>query len=285
MGSIKLNINYSLIVKNIILILSTILVAYLLNTALYIYLPKASPEYPIKSLDNLEYKRYDVKNAFKVKAIKKEEVKEVVVKKKEYPFLSNIILSAVYAMDSNGGFIIISEKGRNDTYLLGIDDEFKGYKLSKIFAKYVIFTKNGKEYKLSMLINNKKVEYEIVSETNDTESDLEDGIEVDDDKVSIKKDLINDYIENFDKIWTDISIKEVVTANGIDGFKIRGIRKDTVFEKLGLKKGDIIKSINNIELKSYNDAFKIYKQINKIKNFNFKILRNGAEEEINYEIK
>jgi general secretion pathway protein C len=53
---------------------------------------------------------------------------------------------------------------------------------------------------------------------------------------------------------------------------------------LGLRKGDIIKAVNNIELKSYNDAFSIYKKINKINNLNILILRNDREMELDYEI-
>ena len=128
--------------------------------------------------------------------------------------------------------------------------------------------------------NNKtpKVQYEVIPQEKQI-------TQTDDKQLSIKRDLINDYIQDFGKIWDNISIDEIKTKTGIDGFKINSVRKNSVFDKLGLKKGDIIKEVNNIRLKSYNDAFIVYKKINKIKNINLTILRDGTEQEINYEIK
>ena len=275
-----MNINYNSQIKNFILILSAILVAYISSTVLYFYLPKEAPLINLKVVESLEYKRYNIKNAFQVKKIKQKVVKKVVKKKKEYKFLSNVILTAVYAMADNSGFIVLKEKNKNDTVMLSQNEKFKGYTLIKIFAQYVIFTKNSKEYKLSMLTANKEIKYEVVEPKKE-----EEYIEITDYSVSVKRDVVNDYIKNFDKIWRDISIKEVRTPKGIDGFKVNKIKKGSIFEKLGLKTNDIIKSVNNIELKSYNDAFKIYKKIDSLKDLNLKVLRDGIEEEMIYEIK
>jgi general secretion pathway protein C len=247
---------------------------------LYFYLPKGFITANQKTTNSLEYKKYNIKSAFHSKSKEKKVIEAVVPKKKEYMFLSNVILVAVYAMENNSGFIVVKEKKKNNTEMLSLNEQFKGYTLTKIFTTYVIFTKSSKEYKLSMIINNQKIEYqEVVTKPK------KQPVEINDDSVAIKRDVINSYVENFDKIWNDISIQEVRTAKGIDGFKVNKVRKNSIFDKLGLKAKDILKSVNNIELKSYNDAFKIYKKIDNIKDLNLKILRDGIEEEIIYEIK
>jgi len=276
-----LNISYNSIIKNIVLLIFVISLAYIVSSILHILLPKQAPIFMFQKDNTLEYKRYDLKVAFKQKAIVKRVIKKQVVKKQNYQFLSNIVLNAIYDMGETSGFIIVMEKGKPQTFILSLKENFKGYKLSKIFAKYVIFTKNNKEYKLSMIKDNEIVKYEKVQE----EKKIKQNIEVDNDKVSIKRDLVDDYIQNFDKIWNDISISEIKTKNGIDGFKINRVKKRSVFSKLGLKKGDVIKSVNNIKLRSYNDAFKLYKKINKIKVINMVILRDNIEREMIYEIK
>ena len=276
-----MNINYNSIAKNSILIVYVISLAYVISSMLYIYLPKQAPAFIIKEDNALEYKRYDVRTAFKQKKIERKIVKKQVVKKHEYKFLSNMVLNAIYDMGKSNGIIIIREKGKAKTYILALKENFKGYKLDRIFAKYVIFKKNNKEYKLSMIKDDEVIKYEQIQEV----TKIEKNIDIQNDKVSIKRDLIDDYIQNFDKIWNDISINEVRTKNGIDGFKISRVKNKSVFMKLGLKKGDIIKSVNNIKLKSYNDAFKLYKKINKIKVINMVILRDNIEQELIYEIK
>jgi len=283
-----LNINYNLISKYLITLLSIVLIAFLIDTIVFLYLPKDKPSLQQNNINVLEYKRYELQSAFKVeKKIKK----KIVQKKKakvEYKFLSNMILSAIYDMGSEKGFIIIQEKGKSQTHILSIDEKFKGYTLYKIFAKYVIFKKFGKEFKLSISQDDKKVKYkEIETPSNISyENEIKNGdIEVLYDKVKVKRTLINEYAQNFDKVWDDIAINEVRTKEGIDGFKVNFIRKNSVFEKLGLKKNDVIKSANNIELKSYNDAIKLYKKMGKLKILNLKIIRNNQEEELSYEIK
>jgi general secretion pathway protein C len=276
-----MNINYNSLFKALIPYLIVILAAILLDFILYLYLPKTAQNYEIKNENSLEYKRFEIQRVFKVKRIK--QVKKKVLKKENYTILNNINLLAIYAMNNNSGYIIIQERNRNETIILSKDENFKNYKLKEIYRKYVIFIKNKKEYKLSINDERKSKKYQIIKEENSIKTVTD--INVYNDKVTIKRELINNYIENFDKIWQDISISEVKTLNGIDGFKVNSIKKNTAFDRIGLKKYDIIKSINNIKLKSYNDAFKIYKKINKIKSLNIEILRNNKPLEVYYEIK
>jgi general secretion pathway protein C len=290
MGSIKLNINYNAIFKATIPFVFIGVSAYSIATLAYIYLPKEKPQTIEKSSDILEYKRYDVKDAFVKKVVKKvTPKKKATPKKKEYQFLSNITLLAIYDMGNNSGFVTVQERGKLTTEVLGIGDEAKGYRLDKVFAKYAIFTKNSKEYRLSLNADNKKLNYEIVEDKKQARKqeaqDSHDGIKkLGDDKIAVKRSHVNSYIKDVDKIWKDINIKENMSGGKIDGFKINNIRKGSDFEKLGLRRNDIIKSVNNIELKSYNDAFKLYNKFSKTKMLNIKILRNNKEVEINYEI-
>jgi general secretion pathway protein C len=249
---------------------------------LYFLLPKKNILYTNNAQNELEYKRYDINNLFK--EIKNEVViNNKITKKQEYQILSNIKLLAIYAMSDNSGYIIIQENSKQDTIILLNNEKFKNYVLTKIYKYYVIFTKNNKEYKLSLEDEKHEARFDVV--TNKKNIKIINSISIDNNQVTIKRELINDYIKNFDKIWNDISIKDVRGANGLDGFRVVRIKKNTPFANIGLKKNDIITSINNIELKSYNDAFKIYKKINKIKSLNIKVLRDDIETEIYYEIK
>ena len=76
----------------------------------------------------------------------------------------------------------------------------------------------------------------------------------------------------------------LINGNKIEGFKIERINKDSAFAKLGLKEGDIIKSVNNSVLESYADAFKVYNNMENTKYLNMEILRNNEIVELNYEI-
>jgi len=106
----------------------------------------------------------------------------------------------------------------------------------------------------------------------------------DDEPISVSKYDLRYYTSNMSRIWKNINIQDVKVNGKIDGFKIISINKNSVFGKLGLKKGDIIKAINNQKLKSYSDAFKVYKKINKLDDLQITILRNNIERDLEYEI-
>ncbi len=280
-----MNINFNPIIKRLIPFLLITLIAYGISTILYLYLPKTQ-NLATKSADyNFEYKKYQVYNSLKEKEVVQKKQPQIEAKK-EYQLISNILLKAIYSTSSNGGWIIIAEKSSSQTHILSIGDNFKEYKLKSIFTTYVIFTKGNKEYKLSLNDETDKTQFTTSQITIEDEvKNRSEQIEKIDNGYNIKRNLIDDYIKTPAKIWKDIAIKEIIKDGKIDGFRVNRIAKDSVFLELGLLNGDIIKSVNNIKLNSYADAFKIYKQIDKIENLKFTILRDQQELELEYEIK
>jgi general secretion pathway protein C len=272
----NINIDLNKIIKPIFLMLLLTLIAFFINTILFFYLPKAY--YPSGDISNynIKFNKYYIKESFSLD--KKVEQKKIEPKKKEYQILLNIVLKAIYKTQDNSGWIIIAEHKSNKTSILSIGDNFKGFVLKYIFIKYVIFEKNNVEYKLLLNNKNDKIKYEVTNDNKTIES-------ISDTMFSIPRDTINSYTNNIDKIWKEIGISEIRYNGAITGFKVVKIKKNSVFSKIGLKKLDIIKSVNNIELKSYADAFKAYEQIDDISNLSITVIRNNQEMELEYEIK
>jgi len=276
-----MNINSSNFIKALMPYIVVVLLGYLFSNIAFIFLPKYSVEYKLEDNLILKYRVFNIKHSLDGDKIIVKKVRSK-PKKQEYKLLANIKLIAIYATTNHKGWITI-EDNKNITHILSYNDLYRGYKLNKIFNTYVIFTKNNQEYKLSLKQANKNTNYSITK--TDKEEKQVEKIIIDDGKVTVKRDYVNKYINNFNKIWKDISINEVFKNGKINGFKVIRIRSNSVFSKLGLRQGDILKEVNNIELKSYNDAFKIYKKINKINNLHIKVLRNNQEVELDYEIK
>ena len=68
------------------------------------------------------------------------------------------------------------------------------------------------------------------------------------------------------------------------GFRIVDVQKDSVFRQLGLKRDDVLRSVNGLDVKSTKDAFWAYRKLRKEDNFQLAILRDGREVTINYSI-
>ena len=100
----------------------------------------------------------------------------------------------------------------------------------------------------------------------------------------VSKGLLSSYTKDIDKVWKDIGIGEHKVNGVLTGFKVNFIKRNSDFEKLGLKRGDILTSINGQELDSYNAAFSFYKEMDSIENLTLSIKRNNQNMELEYEI-
>jgi general secretion pathway protein C len=176
--------------------------------------------------------------------------------------LKGIILKATYN-DGKRAFIIIQEK--KNSYFIDLNKTFKGYKLIKINPDTAIFTKNSKNYIIKFGKDNKKSNYKKINNTSDT--------------IFIKKSTVLDYKKNIAKIWNNIGIVKYKR-----GYKITYIKPGSIFDKIGLKKGDIILQVNGKELSNDKEAWQLYKNIDKFDALDIEIERNHTLKVIHYEM-
>ena len=74
-------------------------------------------------------------------------------------------------------------------------------------------------------------------------------------------------------------------VNGeIVGFRIDDIRQGSVFEKIGLEKLDVLKSINGEPLNSANKALELYNTLKSTNKVNLEIDRGGRQMSFQYNI-
>lgn len=272
--------NIDKFISKIIPFLVVVLVAYVINIALSFYLPKTSID---KSNEGLNLTKNSFNGLYE-NDIKKElkENSQKLSPKIVNETLKEFTLNAIYYLNDNSGWIILIKRN-GDTVILEKDEEVNGYKLVSLFKNHVIFEKNNKEFKLVLDESIKDIE-PIIETIREVKKETTKSIENKDGLVAVNRNYLNNYISNIDKIWQDIAIKEIRKNRIIDGFEILNIKRGSDFEKLGLKKGDIIKSVNSKELKSYADAFAIYNNIKEINYLNIEIIRNNNTMELNYEI-
>lgn len=269
MEGISMNINFNKLLQNLMPFLYVIFMAYILSVLVFFFLPKNGVEFVLDKSSNLEYRKYSFYS--NTKKTEDKTLKE----NKTIQTLDKYQLKAIYYVNSNKGWITVQEKAGNKSHILSHGEEIDGYVLNELFFDYVIFIKNEKEYKLE-ITKSSITNFEI----NKPSKELTQK----DNGAVVNRNYLNSYITNIDKIWDNIAIIEVKNGNNIDGFKIEKIKKDSVFSKLGLKEGDIIKTVNNNSLNSYAEAFKVYNDIGNVRHLNMEVLRNNEIVELNYEI-
>jgi general secretion pathway protein C len=68
------------------------------------------------------------------------------------------------------------------------------------------------------------------------------------------------------------------------GMKILSVKPGSVFAKLGLKRGDILNRINGVEL-DVRKGFEIFSQLKDQKSLSLDLVRGGANQTVEYEIR
>lgn len=205
--------------------------------------------------------------------------------------LSDIHSFKLLAVYHSNDQIVITVSKSNKTSVLVRGDKIDGYVLDDATAQEAIFLREGKSYRIRLIESAKNlggkssVKYISDQPKNPGEQPAPKGEVTDTGGLTIvDRTLLDHYSKNMDDIWNNIGIGEIKEGNAIKGFRVNFVKKGSDFSKLGLRRGDVIKSINGQELNSYNSAFEIYKNIDTMDGLTLMIKRGKEEMELKYEI-
>jgi general secretion pathway protein C len=230
----------------------------------------------------------DNKKKEKPKPVEKPKVKEKVYDLKKWKLI------ATYLSDSDG-FVML--KDGKKTKIVYLDYSYKGYELVEVKDSEAIFKSRRKLFSLKLDEVKKKkrkgkrtkdeadriIENELIEQNIQVKSKIDpETNEIS--SAEIKRKDINFYMKNVGQIWKNIRIKDYRENRRLRGFKVTYVKKGSAFYNLGLKAGDIITAINGEEIRSYSQVQKFYKNINRIRQLNLTISRNGEERDIEYDI-
>jgi len=201
--------------------------------------------------------------------------------------IKEIKLLAIY---NDSEISVVTVEYKNKSKVLGSGDMINGFILEDAGSNFAIFSKSDKNYKV-MLDKSSKSSSSInmiksVSspKSKKTEKKVLGEVTNEGDVKIIDRTLLNHYAENMEDIYKNIGIAEIKEGKDLKGFKINFVRKDSPFAKLGIRRNDVIKSINGEEIRSYNAAFGVYKNIKNVDSLSLVIMRGKEEMELEYEI-
>jgi len=189
--------------------------------------------------------------------------------------------------NSKETLVVTVEKGRKTT-ILAKGEEVNGFKLISAGANFAIFKKNAEEFKLTLLTtkNSKgssQLQKTVTPQTPKVKNDSIGKIVEEDGIKHIPQTLLTSYTKDVDKIWKDIGLAQYKKNGKADGFKVNFVKKGSDMEKLGLKRGDILKAVNAEPL-NLSTAMGFYNDINNLENLTLTVERNGKSEDLEYEI-
>jgi len=114
-----------------------------------------------------------------------------------------------------------------------------------------------------------------------------DGIAVDgENKYTVSKELVDSYLNDMTKLQRmGRAIPHRGTDGNIDGYRLSGIRRGTVGEKLGIQNGDIVHKVNGYDLSSMSEAMKAFSELQNEPHFSFEVTRRGQRQTMEYNVR
>jgi len=177
------------------------------------------------------------------------------------------------------------EKSNKTEVLARGESTHNGFKLVSAGANFVIFKKNGQEFKLSLenTRSSRSSSSRNVPHNRPVSASTKSKIVEEDGVKHIPKSLLTSYTKDMDKIWKDVGLAPYKKNDKIEGFKVNFVKKGSDIEKLGLRRGDILKAVNAEPL-NLGSAMSFFNNINNLDNLTLTVERNGKSEDLEYEI-
>lgn len=103
-------------------------------------------------------------------------------------------------------------------------------------------------------------------------------------KFTVDQREIDNALQNLDRLYTEIRAVPNFSGNQVSGMKILSVKNGSIFAKLGMRRGDVLKKINGIEL-DVKRGFEIFSQLKDQKTITLDLIRQGQPTTLEYEIR
>ena len=233
-----------------------------------------------------DYKIIFERNLFNISA--KEQVtqkrgKEILKNPAEIPIsTSGMELIGTFVGSPKTSTALIKADGEVDAYHTG--ETVKGATILNINRREVIIDNNGSIEKLVMEELSKSVNVAAPQASPPAAPVDLSGIQ----QVASNKWVIDRKkvpIKNINTFMRQCRLIPHSVLGRPAGFKITGIIKGSIIDKIGLIDGDIIKRVNNDEIKMPDDVYRAYQSLQSENRIVLDIERNGAVTPLSYEVK
>lgn len=198
--------------------------------------------------------------------------------------LKVVLLATLVAIPEEYSSALISEeKGPSSGY--GVGDTLAGEAtILRIEQKKVFLRRNDGTVEYIAMDEGKGRAEEPAK--GDEESKDEGVTKSGDNKFIVDRSVVEQALENPEGLARQVRVSPHKGADGeIDGYRLSGIRRNSTLDKLQIKNGDIVHSVNGKELTSTSAALDAYNSMSSSSSFSFDITRRNKRQTMDYEIR
>lgn len=183
------------------------------------------------------------------------------------------LLGTVFGNGSND-FAVIEEKDAKKQGLFRVGDTVASAEVIKILRGTVVLRVNGRDEVLAMKEEDTGKGHPTSGSTERAEG-----------SITVDKGEIDQAFKNMNQLLTQVRIRPYFSSGKPDGFMVSNIKNGSIFEKMGLRSGDVIRGVNDRPITSADDMLELYRGLQSGSEINLNIKRRGKEETLTYVFK
>jgi general secretion pathway protein C len=201
----------------------------------------------------------------------------------------NVRLRGTAVRDKGESFAVIEDRNTRKEDLYRIGDIILGEaKVVQIFESRVILLRDGEKETLELFVEKeppKRRRSEVVSSQSPPPV-LGKGIRrLGANRWSVSREEVESAKANLSQLMTQVRIVPNFAEGKPDGFRLLSIKRGSLFDRLGLRNGDVIRRINGVFLDNPQKVFELYEELESGQSISVDILRGKREQTFNYELR
>ncbi|MBW2261930.1 MAG: hypothetical protein JRG91_08160 [Deltaproteobacteria bacterium] len=215
-------------------------------------------------------------------------------------------LQACYASEEYPDFSFVAVKKEKETRLLHVGQTIDNYTVSLITWRYAFLSQPGGQQcyldlwreqilppalanadgNKPMTAQQKKAAGGKKKGAADFQSMLNKSIkDISPNEKDIDRELIEYLVDNKQMLMQSGRVLPNVEGDTINGFKVYGIRKTSLWGKLGIHNGDVVLSVNDTPMDGPDKAYEAFANLQGTDTMAVQVLRHGKPQSFTYNIK
>ena len=225
-------------------------------------------------------------NMFKTGAAERRSVSDIDVASLEQTGLELVLLGTVVS-EQGQSYAVIRQKKEKSQGLYREGDSIEGAEIKIILKEEVVLRVDGKDEILRMDAegSGERSKGPAMAAERPPERAYR-RIPGKGQYIVLKRNEIEAAVSDVNELMTQAQITPRFKEGepGESGLFVSAIKKDSIFRRMGLRNGDIIKGVDGRELRSVDDAFSLYRQLKDSDSVNVQVIRRGKEICLDYVI-
>lgn len=108
---------------------------------------------------------------------------------------------------------------------------------------------------------------------------------VSDSEYEVSRAMLDEQLQDLSQLGMEARIVPNYRNGKYEGFKLVGVRPNSLYRALGIRSGDIVKRINGVEINSPNKAIQLFEQFRSASSIQMDTERRGKAKTFTYNIK